>query len=165
MARPSAVRVEYCMTESIEWLSPTPTNCHNNHLNWHRNSPLLALRLRLIRAIIRGPYRSRLVDGAVENGASMRAAARAVKKSMIMSILNAVWTGRRWDSQDLNRILHTNCMVFSRESWQQPTGASELVQRPQRGWELGVESTRRWVGTILLSTLTDDARTITVHVN
>ena len=77
----------------------------------------------------------RLVDGAVENGASMaavRAAARGVKKSMIMGILNAVWTGRGWDSQDLNRILHTNCIVFSRESWQQPTGASELVQRPQR---------------------------------
>ena len=55
---------------------------------------------------------SRLVDGAVENGASM-AAARGVKKSMIMGILNAVWTGRRWDSQDLNQILRTNCIVFS----------------------------------------------------
>ena len=36
---------------------------------------------------------SRLVDGTVENGASMtavRAAARGVKKLMIMSILNAV---------------------------------------------------------------------------
>ena len=47
---------------------------------------------------------SRLVDGAVENGAygGNGCGSEGSQKIDDDGILNAIWTGRRWDSQDLN---------------------------------------------------------------